>query len=422
MPEASATRFPEAFRADSTESPSRSRPAEGEIVSMFPPYRGETYYDVPPIKHSHYKWRTAAAFFGTGLAGGSQALAALMDLLGCGEARSVARTGRYLALGCGAASTGLLIGALHTRQRWYNMLRIFKRTSPMSIGIWSIAPFGVLSGLTAAGQLAEDMGHETLGRRAGRVFGIPAALIGAVSITYMGTELEETNMPLWASAYPLMAPFYAAVGMSNSAAALLLAADRKRTPDRIANGIRDLFLVFGATEFFLGALIQNRWGTRPENRSYGGSVYELLFLVGGIGAGMVVPLVLVFLERIGEGRFGRFSTPACLVKLAGGVLAQTAVIYGGRASGKHVRDYFEYTRAERISEGDGSGFPHGKSAPPANRRSREKISNRPVAAGKSRKLRKRSARSPAGSPIVWGIIAVGAALLVSCMGKGGESP
>ena len=49
--------------------------------------------------------------------------------------------------------SALLIIDLHTPSRFYNMLRIFRPTSPMSIGSYVLTSFGALSACLAAAQL-----------------------------------------------------------------------------------------------------------------------------------------------------------------------------------------------------------------------------------------------------------------------------
>ncbi len=127
------------------------------------PYEGTTYYDLPALKPGHYGWLISTYFFAGGLASAAQFLATVIDLFGREEDRPMVRSGRYLALLGGLVSPPLLILDLHTPQRWYNMLRIFRKTSAMSIGSWALTGFGLLSGVAALGQAAEDI----LGWRAG---------------------------------------------------------------------------------------------------------------------------------------------------------------------------------------------------------------------------------------------------------------
>ena len=59
------------------------------------------------------------------------------------------RRGRYLSLLAPMIGSVLLIWDLHTPQRFYNMLRIAKRTSPMSIGTWILMSFTGFAGVSA---------------------------------------------------------------------------------------------------------------------------------------------------------------------------------------------------------------------------------------------------------------------------------
>ena len=68
------------------------------------------------------------------------------------------RRGRYLPLLAPTLGSALLIWDLHTPQRFYNMFRVAKRTSPMSIGTWILTGFSLFSGLTAALQFVADRG------------------------------------------------------------------------------------------------------------------------------------------------------------------------------------------------------------------------------------------------------------------------
>jgi protein NrfD len=321
----------------------------------FDHYRGESYYGIPPIKHSHYRWRTATAFTLNGLGGGSQILATLLDVLGGPKDRSLVRTGRYIAFAGGLASSVTLISSLHKWERWYNMLRIFKETSPMSLGIWAITPFSMLSSLTLVGQIAEDHGHEKAGRWIGRTFGIPAAALGSMVISYMGTELEETNMPLWASAHPLMAPLYAAAGLSGSTEILLSAAQISGSSDRMRRSLSTFAVVSSTAELALSSMIERRWSRLPEAAVFENSPYASLFRIGVMGVGQAVPLMLrLFDKAVTDGRLSRLTVPGSVLKIAGSLLLQMVLIYSGRESGRRALDYFEYTRHEKRNDGNGT--------------------------------------------------------------------
>lgn len=380
--------------------------AAGVRFAAPPVYHGETYYDLPPIKHSHYKWRTAVAFFCNGLAGGAQIIATQADLFGRGQGSRIVRSGRYLALAGGATSTVALISSLHTRQRWHNMLRIFKRTSPMSIGIWAITPFTLLSGLTATGQFLADTGFERSGRWIGRSFGLPAAALGTLVMTYMGTELEETNIPLWASAHPAMAPLYAAGGMANAAAALLLWAAPNGDSDAMRRGLKKLAFVSASAEMILGTLLDAGWRREPEAQAFFESSYSAWFRM--IESGWAGSLALRVLDGVDQGRRPRAALLSSLVKLAGGLLAQLVMVYAGRESGRQARDYFEYTRA--ADTGEGMRRPNQ----PESKKTSVIPMSRSTHSETSRTSRRRSSLDVA---VGLGILALGTAMLVPTIGK-----
>src|SRR5205085_2590856 len=109
-----------------------------------------------------------------------QVIAGVVDLTGHRRDRALVSAARYLAFAGALVSPILLIADLHTPSRWYNMLRIFRSTSPMSIGAWTLSAFGASSGLAALGHVAADVFEIRGGRALARYAGIPAATAGAV--------------------------------------------------------------------------------------------------------------------------------------------------------------------------------------------------------------------------------------------------
>src|SRR5581483_12442973 len=72
------------------------------------PYAGPTYYELPAIKASHYRWLVVSYLFVGGLAGAAQLIATLADLAGRRRDRALVRGGRYLALAGALLSPALL--------------------------------------------------------------------------------------------------------------------------------------------------------------------------------------------------------------------------------------------------------------------------------------------------------------------------
>jgi formate-dependent nitrite reductase membrane component NrfD len=162
-----------------------------------------------------------------GLAGAAQLIASIADLSGRRRDQHTVRAGRFLAVAGALVSPVLLIADLHTPRRWFNMLRIFRRTSPMSIGSWTLLGFGTLSGLSAVAQALDDLTGIRLFRRLARWLDVPAAVAGGTMAIYTGTLLSSTSNPLWSSGERLLPALFGASAVSTATAALSLATSRE---------------------------------------------------------------------------------------------------------------------------------------------------------------------------------------------------
>ena len=151
-----------------------------------------------------------------GLAGAAQMIVTLADLADERRHRALIKSGRVIA-----ALNGLLIGPallvsdLHTPQRWYNMLRIFRRTSPMSIGSYVLSAFGAFSALSLFPKIE-------------RVTQVPAAVAGAGMASYTPALLASTATPLWSAAPRALGAEFATGAFATGAAALMLCSRNAR--------------------------------------------------------------------------------------------------------------------------------------------------------------------------------------------------
>src|SRR6202022_4308532 len=119
------------------------RPERGAAVSQ----RG--YYGRPVLKPPVWTPEVAIYFWLGGLAGISALLSFAARLAGNQRlARASLFTSFAALLGC----PPLLIADLGRPERFYNMLRVFKPTSPMSVGSWVLSVFGGALGVAAAAE------------------------------------------------------------------------------------------------------------------------------------------------------------------------------------------------------------------------------------------------------------------------------
>ncbi|HYX62875.1 MAG TPA: NrfD/PsrC family molybdoenzyme membrane anchor subunit, partial [Burkholderiales bacterium] len=180
----------------------------------YPGYGGESYYGRPAVKPSVYGWKVALYTFLGGLAGAVQMIVSLADLANERRHRDLVKQGRVIAAANGVLiGPALLIADLHTPQRWYNMLRIFRRTSPMSIGSYVLTAFGAFSAASLTPLKS--------------LFQIPAAIAGAGMASYTPALLAATATPLWSAAPRALGAEFSTGAFASGAAALILCSSER---------------------------------------------------------------------------------------------------------------------------------------------------------------------------------------------------
>src|SRR5690606_17932368 len=155
---------------------------------------------------SHWRWMVALYIFVGGLAGALQAIALPWLLVrDRPEADALVAHARYLALPCVLAGAALLIADLKTPRRWYQMMRIYRGTSPMPIGSYVLVGFGALTGLLALMQRADERGGSEFPLWLHLAIQAPCALLGLLMASYPAPLLSATSTPRWARAPKLLA-------------------------------------------------------------------------------------------------------------------------------------------------------------------------------------------------------------------------
>ncbi|MBP2292777.1 NrfD/PsrC family molybdoenzyme membrane anchor subunit [Azospirillum rugosum] len=300
------------------------------------PYAGETYYGCPALKASPFGWKTAGYIFLAGLSGSAQILGTVADLGGGREKRNLVRNARGLAIAGTVVGPALLIGDLHTPSRWYNMLRIFRRTSPMSIGSYILTGFGAFSALT--------LGADRLGLAGvARVAQVPAAVAGTGMSVYTAALLSATSTPLWAASPRLLSVRFGASAMASAAAALSLGErlggrpEGAETLDRVAMAASAVDLVASVAaereykaEGVAGPVEEGPWA--PVEK------------IGAIAVGAAVPLVCHAINARRERPSAALSVLGSLAILAGGMALRSAMLHAGNRSATRPRDYFRFAR------------------------------------------------------------------------------
>jgi hypothetical protein len=166
-----------------------------------------------PIIHAPvWTWEVPLYFWFGGMAAGSSFVALACDLTGDEHSAQVARK---VALAALIPSPVLLILDLGRPERFYNMLRIVKPRSPMSMGAWALTVFGNLA--------AAAVGADLLGRRReAKALGAANAVVGGYLGSYTGVLLAATAVPLWARSRLYLGPIFVATATATGAAACRL--------------------------------------------------------------------------------------------------------------------------------------------------------------------------------------------------------
>jgi hypothetical protein len=160
--------------------------------SMVPPPEFESYYGKQIIKTPTWKTPDVPLYlFLGGLSGASALLAEGAALSGD---RDLERFTRLVAAGGAGVGTVFLVHDLGRPERFLNMLRVLKVTSPLSVGSFILAPFASLSSAAAASQVTGRL------PRLGRLAGAGAAAFGAPLATYTAALFANTAVPAWHTA------------------------------------------------------------------------------------------------------------------------------------------------------------------------------------------------------------------------------
>jgi formate-dependent nitrite reductase membrane component NrfD len=267
-----------------------------------------SYYGRPIVKAPVWKWDIPAYLVTGGLMAGSSLLAAGGDLTGN---RPLRRAGRLAAVANLGASTGFLVHDLGRPERFHHMLRIIKPTSPMNVGSWLLAAYGLPAGLAAASEVTGVL------PAVGRVAGLAAALLAPAVASYTAVLLADTAVPSWHDAHPQL-PFVF-VGSAGAAAGGLATA---LVGPRHAGPARRLAVLGAALDLGSAAVMERRMGTSAQPFSEGragrlGRWARGLTAAGAVGAALLAP----------RSRLCASASGAALV--AGSVCTRFAVVAAG---------------------------------------------------------------------------------------------
>ena len=335
---------------------SRRRKGRAEEL-MVPDATFTTYYGRPVVKATPWEADIPFYLFAGGLAGGSSLLGAGADLSGRPHLRRNARITAVLAL---TASGLALVHDLGRPERFYNMLRVFKPTSPMSVGTWILTAYAPGAAVTGAAEVARLLDVErflpgrlrvltTLLDRAARPGGLAAALIAPGVASYTAVLLTDTSTPAWHEAHrELPFVFVGSAAAASGGLAMI-------TSPLVETGPARALAVIGATaELVVEHQMEKSMGFTADALREGKAgrlvrASKVLTAVGAAGA--------LLLGR----RHRAFAVASGLALMAGSVCTRFGVFEAGQESARDPK-YTIVPQRERLDArraAEAAGVPTG---------------------------------------------------------------
>ena len=312
-------------------------------TSMVPPPEFESYYGRQIIKTPTWKTPDVPLYLFLGGMGGASAV--LAEVAASSGRPDLERVARVTAAGSAALGTVALVHDLGRPDRFLNMLRVLKPTSPLSVGSFILAPFASLSGAAAASFLTGRL------PRLGRLAGVGAAALGPPLATYTGALLANTAVPAWHEARHHL-PFVFVGSAATAAAGLgLLTAPTSET-----GPVRRAAVGGAAVELAASSAMEHGTGLAGETFHDGTAGRLLRAAKACTAVGAAGAAVLGGRSRFAAGLSG-------LALLAGSALTRFGIFAAGQASTRDPK-YTVVPQRERLAEKggvEGAGLPARRS-------------------------------------------------------------
>lgn len=290
---------------------------------------GTTYYDRPMLKEPVWIWSVPAYFHAGGVAAGTAMLGAVAQAWDREGLAPLVERCRQVAAAGTAVGTALLIHDLGRPARFLNMLRVFRPTSAMSVGSWTLAS---ASGLSAVSALAPRVSRGTVGRAVGDAAGLAAGALSPVLGTYTAVLIADTAVPLWRATRRELPVLFGAGALTGAASALeLFGVDGRSAVIVHRIGVTAKVAELGAHTAVERAADEVPRVGRPLHEGVSGSLWKAAkALTAGSLAVSLLPLPRRWRRRVSG-----------LLGTLGSLAVRFAVFHGGKASARDPRAAFQ---------------------------------------------------------------------------------
>ena len=329
--------IPVTATTDAPRTPRTGRRRKGQRDDvMVPEAEFSSYYGRNIVKPAPWKNEIPAYLYLGGLAAGSALVAVGGEFT---QRRELQRNSRLIALAALTGSTGALIMDLGKPSRFYNMMRTVKLTSPMSVGSWILAGFGVFTGTAAVSEVMRFVVPKSVpGQQfwpiGDRLASIGAGAFSAPLAAYTAVLLADTATPTWHGSYKQL-PFVfvgSALAAAGGAAMTCTSVEECGPARRLAVGGTVLELaMFSVMERELGMLAE------PLHEGKAGRYLKGAKISGVLGAALTL--------TVGCTRLG--AAAAGIALNAASALTRFGVFEAGMASARDPK-YTVVPQRERL--------------------------------------------------------------------------
>jgi formate-dependent nitrite reductase membrane component NrfD len=200
----------------------------------------QSYYGRPIVKEPVWKPEIPFYFWAGGIAGASSVLHGIARLTGN---QPLAKRALFIGAAADIASPLLLISDLGRPERFLNMFRVFKVTSPMSVGSWILLVSGGASNTAA--------GLELLGvlRPVKWAAEFASFVSGPPLATYTGALIANTSIPVWSEARDELPWLFGASAAATAGAAAAIATPLESAGPARRAAIGGALTALGLTEY-----------------------------------------------------------------------------------------------------------------------------------------------------------------------------
>ncbi|HEY2014150.1 MAG TPA: NrfD/PsrC family molybdoenzyme membrane anchor subunit [Bryobacteraceae bacterium] len=285
-----------------------------------------TYYDRPVLKPPVWIWTIPAYFFVGGVAGAAMTMGLAVQLTGGRRLRRFDERCRWVGAIGGGVGTVLLISDLGRKARFLAMLRVFRPSSPMSVGSWVLALATPLS----AGSALLTMTRGVL-RSVGYISGMGAGILGMPLASYTAVLLTDSAVPVWLATRKSLPLLFGA-----SSAASLASVFELMPLGRRERAIVHRFGFAGRlAELAAGAAVERDAGADPQvGLPFRQGVSSVLWKTAKVLT--VASLVLTAIPSKSSAR----RTAGAICGILGGIALRFAVFQAGKASALDPRATF----------------------------------------------------------------------------------